>query len=204
MKKSIETYEPISNGLKNKISTETPYGIGFTIQGISPLIFHRWNVEAHEQRDEGKGKKSSKDDDVETYVYRDDKGYICLPGEYIRQSIIHAAKFKKDPRSPRKSAMDIYKAGLICLEPLFHINGGTKDWEYIFKTRATVQRQGITRKRPAFITGWTVSGTIEILLPEYIGPSDVHETLSLAGRVIGTGDYRPTYGRFQVTNFRNL
>jgi hypothetical protein len=41
-------------------------------------------------------------------------------------------------------------------------------------------------------------------LPEYITP-DVMQALAVdAGRLIGVGDFRPTYGRFQVVGFEVL
>ena len=38
-------------------------------------------------------------------------------------------------------------------------------------------------------------------LPEYVSPSDLNEVIQSAGRLIGVGDFRPTYGRFQVVKF---
>lgn len=35
----------------------------------------------------------------------------------------------------------------------------------------------------------------------YKSQTILHETVSAAGRLIGVGDFRPTYGRFQVTKF---
>ena len=41
----------------------------------------------------------------------------------------------------------------------------------------------------------------EVVLPEYVTPELLNEVLQLAGRVIGVGDFRPTFGRFQVLAF---
>ncbi len=38
-------------------------------------------------------------------------------------------------------------------------------------------------------------------LPEYVGSQEFLDVLALAGRVIGVGDFRPTYGRFAIVNF---
>ena len=46
------------------------------------------------------------------------KGLLCIPTEYFRMALIGAAKFKQDPRSPRKSAMDLFKAGVANLTDL--------------------------------------------------------------------------------------
>src|SRR5262245_20198840 len=100
----------VTNGAKSVVETSVPYGVLVRIVGTADLIFHRWNVEGVEAKAKApKGSKAKKADDLETYVYRDDDANLCLPGEYVRQSMINAAKFRQDPRSPRKSAMDLYK-----------------------------------------------------------------------------------------------
>ena len=118
---------------------------------------------------------------------------------------VNAAKFRQDPRSPRKSAMDLYKAAIISLDALSPIITATgelpKTWDYEHRCRVQIQRSGITRCRPAFKAGWQSEIALLVNLPEYISPSDLHEVVSSAGRLIGVGDFRPTYGRFQVTNF---
>ena len=190
----------ITNGAKVVIETGVPYGVEVRIVGVSDLIFHRWNVEGVEAKGKAaKGSKAKKTDDIESYVYRDDVGDICLPGEYLRQSLINAAKYRQDPRSPRKSAMDLFKAGIVSLTPLASL--GVSAWDYEHKCRVTVQRNGITRVRPAFKSGWQADVVLMVNLPEYIPPDGLLEVIVNAGRLVGVGDSRPTYGRFQVTRF---
>lgn len=122
-----------------------------------------------------------------------------IPSEYLRGSIIHAAKFRQDPRSPRKSAMDLFKAGIVSLTTLAPL--GVDKWDYEHKCRVQVQRNGITRTRPAMKSGWKAAFELMVNLPEYIQPEVLHEVISNAGRLVGMGDFRPTYGRFQVTRF---
>jgi hypothetical protein len=95
--------------------------------------------------------------------------------------------------------MDLYKAGIVCLTHLSSL--GTKKWDYEDKRRVVIQRSGINRVRPAMKSGWKCDFQIQINLPEYITPSELNETISMAGRLVGIGDFRPTYGRFQITNF---
>lgn len=146
-----------------------------------------------------KGSKAKKTDNIESYVYRNDAGELCLPGEYLRQAIINAAKFRQDPRSPRKSAMDLYKAGIVSLTPLASL--GISTWDYEHKCRVTVQRNGITRVRPAIKQGWEAQIEFMVNLPEYISIEALNDVTVNAGRLIGVGDSRPTYGRFQVAQF---
>lgn len=194
---------PTTNGAESFIETSIPYVARVQITGTSDMLFHRWNVEAVEEKARAaKGSKAKKTDDVESYLYRDDAGHVCLPGMYLVQSIIHAAKFRQDPRSPRKSAMDLFKAGVVPMTALASL--GTKKFDYEHRCRAVVQRNGITRCRPAFKAGWSTSVDIQVLLPEYIAPDVLQEVAVNAGRLVGVGDMRPTYGRFAVTRFERI
>jgi hypothetical protein len=190
----------VTNGAKAIIEAGVPYGVAVHIQGVADLLFHRWNCEAVAAKGNApKGSKAKKSDDIESYVYRNDEEELCLPGEYLRQSIINAAKFRQDPRSPRKSAMDLYKAGIVSLTPLASL--GVTEWDYEHKCRVTVQRNGITRVRPALKQGWRADITLMVNLPEYIPPDALQDVITNAGRLVGVGDSRPTYGRFHVTRF---
>ena len=194
---------PVSNDAKETINLERPYVAEIQIEGTAPLLFHRWSVEGVDAKSKAaKGSKAKKEDDLETYVYRNPAGEICLPSEYLRMSIIGAAKFRQDPRSPRKSAMDLFKAGVVGLDPFCSL--GTAQWDFVDQRRVMIQRNGITRCRPAMNTGWKTTVPIQVLLPEYIPPATLNEVVQSAGRLIGVGDFRPTFGRFQVIKFEVL
>jgi hypothetical protein len=74
-------------------------------------------------------------------------------------------------------------------------------WDYEHKCRVTIQRNGITRVRPAIKAGWVAEFQLMSNLPEYIRPNDLHDVIVNAGRLIGLADFRPTYGRFQLVSF---
>lgn len=189
-----------TNGAKETIEYSEPYTIEVTIEGVADLLFHRWNPEGVDAKAAAaKGSKAKKTDDIESYVYRNDAGELCVPGEYIRGAIINAAKFKQDPRSPRKSAMDLFKAGVVSLTPLASL--GTHKWDYEDRRRVVVQRNGVNRTRPAMRSGWRASFLLMVNLPEYIPPQLLNEVVSAAGRLVGIGDFRPSYGRFNIIAF---
>lgn len=199
MNKVVRITEP-SNGGKDVIDLSQPYSVRVVIQGSSDLLFHAWNAEAVDAKAvAAKNSKAKKTDNVESYVYRNEKGEICLPGEYLRGSIVLAAKFKQDPRSPRKSAADLYKAGIVVTTQLASL--GAKDWDYLDKRRVNIQRNGVNRVRPAFRVGWKATLDVMVLLPEYIHPDSLRETVEAAGRLVGVGDFRPTFGRFGIVGF---
>lgn len=192
-----------TNGSKTQIEYEIPFVAEITIQGTADLLFHRWNCEAVAEKSAAKkGSAAKKSDDIESYVYRNDKGELCLPGEYLRMSIIAAAKFRQDPRSPRKSMADLAKAAIISLTPLASL--GAKAWDYEDKRRVCIQRNAITRTRPAMKAGWIAKIQLQCNLPEYVSPALLNEVIQQAGKLIGVGDFRPTYGRFQVVGFEIL
>lgn len=191
------------NGGESTINMNRPYIAEVTIQGTADILFHKWDCDAvKEKADAAKGSKSKKTDDLESYVYRNDKEELCIPGEYLRMSVINAAKFQQDPRSPRKSAMDLFKAGVVSLSNLCSL--GVKQWDYEDRRRCVVQRNAITRTRPAMKAGWKITVQLQVLLPEYITQDLLNSTISSAGRLIGVGDFRPTFGRFNIVNFQVL
>lgn len=205
---AVAVSEPTNSG-QAVIDLEAPYSVQVTIEGTADLLLHAWSVEAVAEKSAAKkGSAGKKTDNLESYVRRDERGVICLPSEYLRMSIINGAKYRQDPRSPRKSAMDLYKAGLVgltMLSPLTNVVGETpKVWDYEDARRVQVQRSGITRIRPAFRAGWKATILFGVLLPEYIHKNDLHEVISQAGRLVGVGDFRPTFGRFLVSEFKVL
>jgi len=179
------------------------------LQGVCPIIFHRWDCA--EVGLKGKAKKNSaekKTDNVESYAYRDGAGHLGVPGTNMKACLANAARFKQDPRSPRKSAMDLVKA-IIIVEPEIatFTNGKGSDikkWDMIDMRRCTIQRQGITRSRPAMFEGWALSFSITVLDPGYIDHEFLHELVDRAGKFIGLCDHRPQYGRFVITEFKKV
>ena len=193
----------VSNDASSQIAIEQPYAVHAKITGTAAFLFHRWSVDGVAAKAAAKkGSKAKKEDDLESYVYRTTNNALAMPGEYIRQAMIHAAKFKQDPRSPRKSAMDLFKAGIVALDDL--VSFDQQQWDYIDRRRVKIQQNAVTRQRPALRPGWVVAATFQILLPEYISPELFNEVLQSAGRLIGVGDFRPTFGRYQVVGFEVL
>jgi hypothetical protein len=196
-----------TNGAEPDIDTGQPYVVRVTIRGTADILFHRWNCEAvAEKANAKKGSAVKKVDNIESYVYRDDGRRICVPGEYLRGAIIGASKFRQDPRSPRKSAMDLYKAAIVPMTayaPILVDGRERTEWEYEHACRVQVQRNGVTRVRPAFKKGWECVIDLMCNVPQYIDRDSLHDVIVDAGRLIGIADFRPTYGRFAVTKFED-
>lgn len=199
-KQALAVLQSVSDAANDDVAREEPYVASMIVEGVAPILFHAWNCEAVAEKGRAKkGSSAKKEDNIESYVYRNSAGALCIPGEYFRMAIISSAKFVQDPRSPRKSAMDLFKAGVAVLSELCPL--GTEKWDFIDQRRVQVQRSGITRRRPAMFAGWKVAVDLQILLPEYITPHLLSDVASRAGRLVGVGDFRPTYGRFQINHF---
>lgn len=191
---------PVSNDGAATIEFSTPYRVEVTLTGTSDILFHRWSCEGVEEKSKAaKGSTAKKTDNIESYVYRCADKTLGVPGEYVRQSIIMAAKYRQDPRSSRKSAMDLFKAGIVSLTDVATI--GTANWDYLSKMRVRIGAACVTRERPAMRAGWTTTVILLVLTPEYINPMLLKSVLEDAGRLVGIADNRPTYGRFTITRF---
>jgi hypothetical protein len=201
--KKITIKGDVSNDAEKIIDLSVPYRTEITIKGTADLLFHKWSCEGVEAKAKAaKGSEAKKTDDIESYVYRCEDNTIGIPGEYLRGSIINASKFRQDPRSPRKSAQDLYKAGIVSLSEVSSL--GKNTWDKLHQCRALIQRNAITRTRPCFLKGWEATFILMVLLPEYISLEILTSVINDAGRLIGIGDFRPTYGRFTVIKINQL
>lgn len=194
--------EQTTNGAKSTIDLSLPYRALIEVTGVAPLLFHAWNVESVDAKGKAaKGSKAKKEDDVESYVYRTPEGFLGVPGVNFVGSMIEAARYKQDPRSPRKSLRDLARAAIVALDTVAPFHPKTKEYDYLDKRRVTIQRAGITRTRPAMKEGWSLTFSVLVTLPEYMPKESLQALASDAGRLVGLCDHRPTYGRFTVTGF---
>jgi hypothetical protein len=192
-----------TNGGDFVVDKGRPYIATVKIEGVATLLLHAWNCDSVEAKAGAvKGSSAKKTDDVESYVVRASNGEIGIPASYFRGMICGAqgaAKYRQDPRSPRKSALDLYRAGAVIMTEIASL--GVKKWDLLDKRREVVMRAGITRVRPAMLAGWRCEFDIQCILPEYISPHDLHSVLVDCGRLCGLGDHRPTYGRFAIVGY---
>ena len=196
----VTVKDNVSNGGAVAIGVQNEYVAEVTIQGICPILFHRWNCEEVEAKSNAaKGSKAKKTDNLESYVYRTQEGNLGIPGEYLKGAIVASAKSLQDPRSPRKCAKALFKAAVISLTERADL--GVSAWDFEHKCRAIIQGNAITRVRPALNKGWKATFQFLVAAPEYISPEMLNDRIQYAGRLVGLADFRPSYGRFQVVKF---
>lgn len=173
-----------------------------SIKGTAPLLQHKMSLEQEAQLD-SKLKKSqgqAKSDKVESYLYLID-GKIYQPSEHILQAIIKQLSNYKIQGRGKKTYKEIGKGSLEVLpEFILHNNQN-----YIVDSRTVVipATKGRTiRKRPRF-NDWSLDFSINLFNDDLPGEI-IKSALDDAGREGGLGDYRPRFGRFIVTMWKEL
>jgi len=191
-----DSYKP-----KGVVHHDQPYVMEVQIEGTFALLFHRYDCDVAESKARAKkGSQEKKTDNLESYVYRvPGSNELGIPGINFKQCLVHSAKFNQDPRSPRKSAMDIFKAGIQVMPEVATL--GVGNWDFEDKRGVIIQKARIARIRPAMKPGWAVTFFVRILLPEYITPDLLYEVITRAGMTVGLGDYRPEYGLFLLKKY---
>lgn len=71
-----------------------------------------------------------------------------------------------------------------------------KDDAYRLTTGVRIQRNRIMRTRPIF-PQWEATVQIDFL-PDQLDRGEIADIMTIMGRVIGLGDWRPRFGRFAV------
>lgn len=192
-----DSYKP-----KGVVQYEQPYVVQVEIEGTTPILFHRYDCDEVEAKSKAKkGSREKKTDNLESYVYRVPKSNdLGIPGINFKQCLVHSAKFNQDPRSPRKSAMDIFKAGIQVNPEVASL--GIKHWDFEDKRGVIIQKAGrIARVRPAMKAGWKTTFFVRVLLSDYISPELLNEVAVRAGSTIGLLDFRPEFGQFFLKKF---
>lgn len=187
---------------------DTTAKLALTLTGQRPLLMHNGRLANPidpwtRQLKAITGKRRKTDEDLIAMMrvearggaYETADGLLAMPSENVWRALYDAAKaFKRGE--------DI-KRGLVTdgsVVPLF-IDGKSVDVdeflsvpEHIDYRPVRVQRAKTMRARP-LVEGWSCRHEFE-LLADVIDPRDLVPIVERAGRLVGLGDYRPTYGTF--------
>ena len=185
--------------------------ITFKIEGVSPLLMHNGQTKNPLNKyakaiKEISGKRKKTDDDfmkmsdieLEAGLYYDTDGKIYIPDINIEQTIINGAKKQKLGAQ--------FKAGMSVESHMYLKNGQvyTKDKvlseeRYRFVIDVKIQRNSVMRTRPRF-DEWNGEFTV-LYNPDVINERDVIQAVEDAGKLVGIGDWRPRFGRFNIEEY---
>lgn len=182
------------------------YHMKVRVLGKGPLLFHRYDVEEQERKKVAKkGSIEKTTDNIESYVYRDKKGNICMPGMNFKAALVNAAKRFQDPSSPRKSAHDLIRAGIVVdpyLAPILSGGKPTAEWHGVDVRGVVIQKNRIARSRPFMEPGWEIDFEVTVTDIEMVKPALLADIIFRAGAFSGLGDYRPDFGQFAIKECR--
>ena len=174
--------------------------IDVTIKGLCPLLHNRFPTEEHGQST-SKAKKKVYDPNVEAEkrLYKDEKGQIYQPAEHIFQAMVKAStRFKFEGK---RSYKDLIYSGIAIEPECIPLN--KKKWDEIDTRAVVIQRARVVTWRPKF-NDWKVSFKVVIYDDENISVPIIKDILDAAGKYVGIGDYRPRFGRFMLTEFKEV
>lgn len=187
------------------------YTVNVSVEGIAPLLHHRYPLPDFADMSKGGRKKTGEVDYTQEwrgYIYATSEGEIYHPATHFDGCLIKAAAGYKIQGARGKTYAQLFKGNVFCSpdEILFGMRvpesldtDGDKPL-YLDIRPAVVQRARIVRIRPAFKPGWKLDFEITVL-DDQVPANVVNEVLILAGRTVGVGDFRPRFGRFMVTKF---
>ena len=180
----------------------------FAITGMAPLLMHNGQL-ADPLNDIAKkmkaiaGKRKKTDADFEELakleflggLYLDDKERPVVPGELIESMLAESAKSQRMGKQ--------FKAGVICDGAWSLLYDGPKNADSLWENKGFRDTRGVRigqnkvmRTRPVFMK-WSLKFTVQFL-DDVMNEAQVREILTHAGRLVGIGDYRPKFGRFEV------
>ena len=185
----------------------TPKTYRVTIEGTTPIIFHRFTgdaMKAQQTRTKAEKKQGDLPADIEAYTYRDSNGYLAISGEALRGALLEAAKTKSSQINRRASARQDYNSSLVIQTPYPSL--GVKKWDYVDERGVCIQNRSarVIRKRPAMSAGWRATCEIVIIQPSLISGENLLQNIKDAGNYVGLAEMRPQYGRFKVIVFREI
>ena len=185
--------------------------VNITIEGVSPLLVHRFTDAAQMAATSGTRASIATDsesprDQAELSLYRSEEGVIGIPQPNVFRCIIDAGKFFKAGRSKVTTQKSSLIPACVGIRELFlplESEGGWKVDTRPVRIPATGGR--ILRHRPCY-DDWRLGFTVD-LDDSLIGLKLFREIVDAAGMRIGLGDFRPDtkgpFGKFKITKWAN-
>ncbi len=180
--------------------------IRVTIEGVTPLLMHRFSDAA--QMDATSGNRSSTQGDrgtpreqAEQCLYLHD-GKIIMPQPNLFRSIIDAGKFFKSGKTKVTTQKSSLIAAAVSMNEAYYPLEYKEDWTVDTRpVRIPATGGRILRHRPCF-NDWKITFELE-LDDSIISEKLLRDIIDQAGRTIGLCDFRPDckgpFGKFKIT-----
>ena len=119
----------------------------------------------------------------------------CLPGAVLEATIVAAGRTRKMGKQVQSGVFVANDSPLVYEGPT-NADDLWKNEEFRLRCPAKVGQARIMRTRPKF-SNWTADVTVSFHDSDIDGRT-IEELMVIAGEIIGVGDWRPRFGRFNI------
>ena len=169
------------------------------IKGTRPLLMHSPAGLAAPKERKVKSSEHDVDEEAKECLYLNEHGKISVPSMAVLSSMRKAATQLKKAGAGKKTLKDFVFSGLQIDPEMIEL----PDQKYEVDVRPVViQYSRIMRARPMF-KNWGLKFKITILDEMTWDPGTVRQVIEEAGKYQGLLDFRPLFGRFEVTSVKN-
>jgi len=181
----------------------------YSIKGMMPMMMHS-DVTVNpfapitKQLKQFTSKRKRTEDDLEEIarleflagLYYNDEYGICVPGFNLFAAIMEGGKLFKLGTAIKRAVIVTDDYVSLQYEGPKKPDALFKDKQFVDIRSVVVNGKRINRCRPVF-RDWSLKFNLAID-ETAIEMEDVDKCLKTAGRLVGLGDYRPRFGRFEV------
>jgi hypothetical protein len=187
--------------------------ISYTIQGVTPLLMHSERLAnpfdplTREIKAITGKRKKTEDDLLEIArlewlggLYHDDNNGIHIPGYNLLAAMVGGGKMQKLGTAIKRSALVQEDAVPLVYEGPSDPDALFKDKRFVDMRSVKVGTSKVTRCRPIF-RKWGCKFTV-LFEESAMQRDDLTRIVRDTGAMVGVGDYRPRFGRFDVVEVK--
>lgn len=181
-----------------------------TCTGTTPLLMHNARLsnpldEVAKAMKRISSKRTKTEEDHEELarlehmggLYFDSDAGPYLPGQNFERCLVDAARITKSGKKIERGVFVETNVNPVAYRGPRTIEGLWKDDNFRHSASVKIGTNRVTRTRPQF-RDWTVDAE-GVYDPAVINLEELAEIAGTAGRMIGLGDWRPRFGRFEAT-----
>lgn len=181
-----------------------------TIRGTAPLLMHNSRLSdplnpTSKAIKKLTSKRTKTDEDHESIARLEHAGSLYLdpdvgpyvPGQNVERCLVDAARISKQGVKVQRGVFIETDVNPVGYTGPRDVDGLWKDENFRHVASVKIGQSRTMRCRPMFTT-WAVDAD-GILDPAVIDLTDLNAIAVTAGQMIGLGDWRPRYGRFEAT-----
>lgn len=134
-------------------------------------------------------------------LYYDKTIGVYVPSENIEACIRDAAKLKRGGKTIDQALRCATDRAPLIYDGPKNPSDMFPDARFRDVRGVKIGKNRVIRTRPKFPIGWEVAFELQFD-PSVLSPTNLREYVEQAGEMIGLGDWRPRFGRFEVTSWR--